>query len=100
MVLSSGFGDVDKVRTFVVLEKALSARLFDSLGIGFGGNYCATADIVLCTGSSDIKDWFIWIMSECRKDLNRAEKTIERENMSVAKCGRKFIYNKRVERVL
>ncbi|MEA3355265.1 MAG: nicotinate phosphoribosyltransferase [Patescibacteria group bacterium] len=34
IVLSSGFGNIDKVRAFVEAEKKLNIRLFDSLGVG------------------------------------------------------------------
>lgn len=34
IVLSSGFGNIEKVHTFVNAEKALGVRLFDSLGVG------------------------------------------------------------------
>ena len=33
-MLSSGFGDIRKVRAFVKAEKELGIRLFDSLGVG------------------------------------------------------------------
>ena len=53
IVLSSGYGDVEKVRAFVEAEKELGIRLFDGLGIG--GLYKArysTADIVLPFGKT------------------------------------------------
>jgi nicotinate phosphoribosyltransferase len=34
IVLSSGFGNIDKVRSFVDAEERLKVRLFDSLGVG------------------------------------------------------------------
>jgi nicotinate phosphoribosyltransferase len=47
IVLSSGFGDVNKVRAFVAAEQELGTKLFDTLGVG--GVYdsrMATMDIV------------------------------------------------------
>lgn len=47
IVLSSGFGDVEKVKAFIAAEKKLGLKLFDSLGVGgfYKAKY-ATADIV------------------------------------------------------
>ncbi|MBU4503010.1 MAG: nicotinate phosphoribosyltransferase [Nanoarchaeota archaeon] len=47
IVLSSGFGKVDKVKAFVEAEKKLGVKLFDAIGAGglFNAHY-ATADIV------------------------------------------------------
>jgi nicotinate phosphoribosyltransferase len=51
IVLSSGFGNVEKVRAFVEAEKELGVRLFDSVGVGglYTANF-ATADIVRLDG--------------------------------------------------
>lgn len=51
IILSSGFGNADKVKAFVDAEKRSGMRLFDSLGVG--GLYdarFATSDIVLKQG--------------------------------------------------
>ncbi len=70
LVLSSGFGDVDKVRAFVADEQE-NGRLFDALGIGglFPARI-ATADVVRIEG----------------RDL--------------AKTGRQFRHNARLRRIL
>lgn len=48
IILTSGFGSVDKVNAFVKAEEALKVRLFDSLGVGGIFKPCRTAtmDIV------------------------------------------------------
>jgi len=55
IVLSSGFGNTDKVKAFVKAEEMLGVKLFDSLGVG--GVYparMATMDIIAV--SDDIND--------------------------------------------
>ncbi len=51
IVLSSGFGNVGKIKAFTDAEKRFGMRLFDALGVGglFKANY-ATADIVEVNG--------------------------------------------------
>jgi len=54
IVLSSGFGDVEKVKAFVRAEKASGIKLFDSLGVG--GVYksrAASMDVVEVGSSPD-----------------------------------------------
>ena len=48
IILTSGFGDVKKVRAFIDAEKILGVRLFDELGVGGIFKPCrmATMDIV------------------------------------------------------
>lgn len=50
IVLSSGFGNLEKIRTFVAAEREYG-RMFESLGIGgLFRSYAATADIVRVNG--------------------------------------------------
>ena len=55
MLLTSGFGDVNKVKAFVAAEKALGIKLFDGLGVGGLYKPCraATMDIVGVGDSPD-----------------------------------------------
>jgi nicotinate phosphoribosyltransferase len=48
IILTSGFGDPEKVKAFVEAEKLLGVRLFDALGVGGIFKPCrmATMDIV------------------------------------------------------
>ncbi len=70
IVLSSGFGDTDKLRTFVEAEKK-DGRLFESLGIGgLFPSRMVTADVVRVDGQD------------------------------IAKNGRRFLQNPRLRRVL
>lgn len=47
IILTSGFGDVEKVKAFIRAEKGLDTRLFDSLGVGgVFKSRMATMDIV------------------------------------------------------
>jgi len=51
IILSSGFGNPDKVRAFIDAEKGLKTKLFDSLGIGgVFESRMATADIISVGG--------------------------------------------------
>ncbi len=55
IVLSSGFGDVQKVKAFVNAEKKLGVKLFDSLGVG--GIYKSwTAKMDVVAVGDDYKD--------------------------------------------
>ncbi|WP_043642597.1 nicotinate phosphoribosyltransferase [Solidesulfovibrio carbinoliphilus] len=51
IVLSSGFGNLEKIKAFVAAEKQYGRRLFSSLGIGgLYKSWSATADIVRVDG--------------------------------------------------
>lgn len=51
IVLSSGFGNLEKIKAFVAAEKQYGRRLFSSLGIGgLYRSWSATADIVRVDG--------------------------------------------------
>lgn len=55
IILSSGFGDTEKVKAFVEAEKVLGVRLFDALGVGGIVKPCrmATMDIVAVGDAAD-----------------------------------------------
>ncbi len=46
IMLSSGFGKIEKVKSFIEAEKRLGVRLFDSLGGGLFESRTATMDVV------------------------------------------------------
>lgn len=71
IILSSGFGDIYKVETFINAEKELNIQLFDSLGIG--GVYpskIATSDIVEVNGVDICK------VGRTKKDFSRLTRIV------------------------
>ena len=76
ILLSSGFGKIDKVKSFVEAEKILGMKLFDSLGVGgVVGSMFATGDIVEV---GDDKD----------------------HTIPMAKVGRQYVHNDRLKIIL